>query len=70
MWVDLKDNNQVAVIGARSKAFGIGKKKSKNKSKLSEMILSNFSHMLRTTRKKNLEPDRKFKKQGNDDKKE
>ena len=35
MWVDIKDNNQVAMVGARSKAFGIGKKRSKNKPKLS-----------------------------------
>ena len=45
IWVDLKDNNQVSVIGSRSKAYGIGKKKSKNyKSKLSEMILSIIPH--------------------------
>lgn len=28
-WVDLKDNNQVAIIGSRSKAYGIGKKRCK-----------------------------------------
>ena len=30
MWVNLKDNNEVTIIGARSKAYGIGKRKSKN----------------------------------------
>lgn len=35
--VNLKDNNQVAIIGSRSKAYGIGKKRSKmlNKASLS-----------------------------------
>jgi len=36
MWVNLKDNNQVTIIGGRSKAYGIGKRKSRNnKSNLS-----------------------------------
>lgn len=40
MWVNLKDNNQVTIIGGRSKAYGIGKRKSRNnKSNLSQMIL-------------------------------
>lgn len=40
--VDLKDNNQVAIIGSRSKAFGIGKKRSKllSKTKISEILKS------------------------------
>jgi hypothetical protein len=28
-WIDLKDNNQASIIGSRSKAFGIGKKRCK-----------------------------------------
>lgn len=30
MWVNLQDNNEVAIIGSRSSAHGIGKKRSKN----------------------------------------
>jgi len=40
--VNLKDNNEVAIIGSRSKAHGIGKKRSRHVSneKLSLMIKS------------------------------
>jgi hypothetical protein len=45
--IDLKDNNQAAIIGSRSKAFGMGKKRSKtvNKATLSEIIKSKSSNI-------------------------
>lgn len=45
--VDLKDNNQTAIIGSRSKAFGMGKKRSKalTKASLSEIIKSKFTYI-------------------------
>lgn len=30
MWANISDNNQVAIIGSRSKAFGMGKNRKKN----------------------------------------
>lgn len=40
MWVNIKDNDQVAIIGSRSKAYGMGKNRKKhlNAKKLSELI--------------------------------
>lgn len=41
MWVDLCDNNQVAIIGSRSRAYGMGKNRSKSyRAKLSELAQS------------------------------
>ena len=46
IWVDLRNNNEVAIIGSRSKAYGMGKIRSKgSKGKLSELALSNLSHI-------------------------
>ena len=62
MWVNLKDNNQVTIIGGRSKAYGIGKRKSRNnKSNLSQMILSKAIYYFRIIRKKNIEFNSKSK---------
>jgi len=39
MWVDLNDREHVAEIGKHSKAYGIGKRRSKFVVKLNELIL-------------------------------
>lgn len=59
MWVDLTDKNQVAIIGEKSKAYGMGKRKRTfDKEKLlSELCKSNISLYRRNSRPKTLEND-------------
>jgi hypothetical protein len=40
-WVNITDNNQVATIGSRSKAYGIGK--NKNPTKPSQLFSSTYT---------------------------
>lgn len=44
-WVDLKDKSRVSEIGKHSKAFGIGKRKSKLTPAITEMILGTRGNM-------------------------
>ena len=41
IWVDLMDSNQVAIIGSKSKAYGMGKNR-KKQTQISELLKSNF----------------------------
>jgi len=45
-WVDFNDTSSIAMIGSRSKAYGIGKSRLKNKSQksnLDELVKSRFA---------------------------